>query len=214
MSWEHQYTDTESNIDFTLSHTYLYGRGAIKSAGFVITDELLEAIKNRDPKIFEILEVATQYHELVFFVKDLEGGGDFEEDIKAAGSVACFRANLKAVLACESPMITPRDREVAQRGLDYLDNRERILEQAEAQKSYTQKRRKQFNKDRADLWDLLVARDGELCAECGDTEDLSIDHKSPLSKGGSDDPENLQILCRKHNSKKGTRIPAESELIR
>ncbi len=36
-------------------------------------------------------------------------------------------------------------------------------------------------------------------------EDLTIDHIAPLSKGGTDDLDNLRFLCRSHNSKKGDR---------
>jgi hypothetical protein len=58
-----------------------------------------------------------------------------------------------------------------------------------------------------DVRALVMARDGRRCQECGTTEDLTIDHKLvPWSDGGSStDPENLQVLCRTHNSSKGTR---------
>jgi HNH endonuclease len=60
-----------------------------------------------------------------------------------------------------------------------------------------------------DIYELVMARDGERCQYpgCGATEDLTIDHKLvPWSEGGSStDPENLQVLCRSCNSRKGTR---------
>lgn len=37
-------------------------------------------------------------------------------------------------------------------------------------------------------------------------ESLSLDHIHPHSRGGSDQPENLQTLCRSCNSKKGARL--------
>ena len=37
------------------------------------------------------------------------------------------------------------------------------------------------------------------CSICGITEGLELDHIIPLAKGGSDNPENLQWLCKKHN---------------
>ncbi|MGH2854729.1 MAG: HNH endonuclease [Solirubrobacteraceae bacterium] len=58
-----------------------------------------------------------------------------------------------------------------------------------------------------EIVELVMERDGRRCQECGATEDLTIDHKLiPWSEGGSStDPANLQVLCREHNSRKGTR---------
>jgi HNH endonuclease len=55
--------------------------------------------------------------------------------------------------------------------------------------------------------ELVLKRDGRRCLECGETDDLTIDHKIvPWSEGGSStDPDNLQVLCRSCNSRKGTR---------
>lgn len=49
-------------------------------------------------------------------------------------------------------------------------------------------------------------RDGHKCLHCGATETLSLDHIHPYSLGGSDDPGNLQTLCRPCNSSKGARV--------
>ena len=58
-----------------------------------------------------------------------------------------------------------------------------------------------------DVIELVMSRDGRRCQVCGETEDLTIDHKIvPWSEGGSStDQENLQVLCRSCNSRKGTR---------
>lgn len=50
----------------------------------------------------------------------------------------------------------------------------------------------------------ILQRDGFRCSEpgCEDT-DLTIDHKDPVAGDGDD---NLQTLCRKHNSKKGPHV--------
>lgn len=45
-------------------------------------------------------------------------------------------------------------------------------------------------------------RAGFACECCGSTENLSIDHVIPMSKGGPNTKHNLQILCRSDNSKK------------
>lgn len=58
----------------------------------------------------------------------------------------------------------------------------------------------------------VYKRDGYACKHCGTHEDLSIDHIFPVSKGGTNDLENLQTLCRPCNSRKGARVEeGESE---
>jgi HNH endonuclease len=50
-------------------------------------------------------------------------------------------------------------------------------------------------------------RDGGKCTKCGSEEDLHFDHIIPWSKGGSSStPENIQLLCGKHNLQKHDRI--------
>lgn len=48
----------------------------------------------------------------------------------------------------------------------------------------------------------VLARDENICKYCGSNEDLEIDHIIPLAKGGTNDLDNLQILCRHCNRKK------------
>lgn len=52
----------------------------------------------------------------------------------------------------------------------------------------------------------VMERDGYACVECGSTESLSLDHIWPYSRGGMDTLENLRVLCRSHNSRKGARV--------
>lgn len=52
----------------------------------------------------------------------------------------------------------------------------------------------------------IMLRDGGHCLHCASAEDLSIDHIVPVSKGGSDDDDNLQTLCGRCNSSKKDRM--------
>lgn len=49
----------------------------------------------------------------------------------------------------------------------------------------------------------VVRRDGEKCAHCQTTAELTLDHIVPKSHGGSNRIENLQLLCGPCNSEKG-----------
>ena len=54
----------------------------------------------------------------------------------------------------------------------------------------------------------VLRRDGYRCGHCFREVDrslLEIDHIVPLSLGGTDDPSNLQTLCRTCNRRKGNR---------
>ncbi|MCK9294140.1 MAG: HNH endonuclease [Desulfobulbaceae bacterium] len=53
---------------------------------------------------------------------------------------------------------------------------------------------------------IVMTRDGRRCVKCGAREYLEYDHKIPFSKGGSNQKDNIQILCRKCNLKKGPNI--------
>jgi hypothetical protein len=51
----------------------------------------------------------------------------------------------------------------------------------------------------------IYRRDNFTCQHCGSKEDISIDHILAVSNGGTHDDDNLQVLCRPCNSRKGAR---------
>jgi len=67
---------------------------------------------------------------------------------------------------------------------------------------------------RTDEWkrlrQLVIERDGPFCRHCErrvrlEDDDITVDHIKPRSlfPEAALDPENLQVLCRRHNSAKG-----------
>ncbi|WP_376698847.1 HNH endonuclease [Serratia marcescens] len=52
----------------------------------------------------------------------------------------------------------------------------------------------------------IFKRDGFCCKHCNTSEDLTIDHIHPVSKGGSSADENLQTLCMSCNRSKGASL--------
>lgn len=55
------------------------------------------------------------------------------------------------------------------------------------------------------LKEEILERD-HYCVKCGSFDNLEIDHIIPVSKGGSSEKENLQILCKTCNKKKAAKM--------
>ena len=59
----------------------------------------------------------------------------------------------------------------------------------------------------------LVKRKNAACTYCGSTEFLTVDHIIPKVKGGTNEYNNLQILCKRCNTIKGSKSDAEARKI-
>jgi hypothetical protein len=54
---------------------------------------------------------------------------------------------------------------------------------------------------------VVFKRDRGKCVLCGATDQIHFDHELPFSRGGTSvRPENIRILCARHNLSKGARI--------
>ena len=50
--------------------------------------------------------------------------------------------------------------------------------------------------------DRILKKSNYQCVRCGSKTNLEVDHIIPLSRGGREDEDNMQILCKKCNGKK------------
>lgn len=76
---------------------------------------------------------------------------------------------------------------------------------AALRRQYKSEQIRRYNKRRlSDDAKILVIQMQKHCQEdgCTSTVDLSVHHKVPISEGGTDDLENLQVLCYNHHNKK------------
>lgn len=78
----------------------------------------------------------------------------------------------------------------------------------EVKKKLIKNRRQVFQQNRDHLLLALIERDGWICnhPDCQEQANLQIDHIVPLSKGGTDDLKNLQLLCHSHNATKSDKL--------
>lgn len=58
--------------------------------------------------------------------------------------------------------------------------------------------------------EAIHQRDRGRCVRCGSTNKLQIDHIIPVSKGGSNDLGNLQLMCSPCNVRKWNHLPGDS----
>ena len=58
----------------------------------------------------------------------------------------------------------------------------------------------------------IFRRDNSSCQYCGKTEDLTLDHVIPKSRGGRTSWDNLTTACKRCNSRKGDLTPEEAQM--
>lgn len=86
----------------------------------------------------------------------------------------------------------------------YIRHCMKRIEEWEKRKSSYSVRRRKADKACKEHRELIVKEFNGKCLCCGSRKKLTIDHVVPISQGGTDDIENLQLLCRSCNSRKGT----------
>lgn len=59
----------------------------------------------------------------------------------------------------------------------------------------------------------VIIRDNYRCVYCGSTENLTVDHILPTSRGGKTCFENCVASCQKCNNKKNNRTPSEAKMF-
>ena len=79
--------------------------------------------------------------------------------------------------------------------------------------SYEQNRRAAILSASGDFthqqWDSRLDYYGGKCVYCGSTEKIEIEHRIPLSRGGTNFPANLVPACKSCNCSKGTKTEKE-----
>lgn len=86
----------------------------------------------------------------------------------------------------------------------------RLIDREAAQKKAKRTKGKPVTPSRRDL---VYARDRYQCVQCGedDSQELTLDHIRPKSKGGTNALDNLQTLCRRCNNLKADLLPPKGQ---
>jgi 5-methylcytosine-specific restriction endonuclease McrA len=90
--------------------------------------------------------------------------------------------------------------------LTYLFSEERKYYSDKVALSRAKKRLRMYgDKYNRDVMNVINIR-SKCCAFCGATKNLTIDHIKPLSKGGKNELENIQVLCWECNKFKSNKV--------
>lgn len=100
------------------------------------------------------------------------------------------------------------DYSLADLALEFKIHRQRVYMILNRDKFSKKKRTRGRNGRKLKGYTKLFKESFHVCVHCRSTEDLTVDHIIPISKGGESNFENLQILCRKCNLKKSNKIYA------
>jgi hypothetical protein len=82
--------------------------------------------------------------------------------------------------------------------------------------NYPRRHKRLYRKARRDKLPRLLQKYGTKCFWCGHElpkEAITVDHYIPLSKGGSNNTENLRIACYGCNQKRGNAMPEDTPQI-
>lgn len=201
MSWV--YEDEHDGLPYAMFSDAFRGGLDGPLAAFSLRDEeTVRAIRTRDPRILNLLAHLLRNAEEIDIC---EWARDYIawENWRHQDSPDELQQKINIVLG--SALSSDEAKKYAAQNQTWLiEQRRRAITKA-AKQNPTTRRRAQFGRHRDRLMLALIERDGYECACCGSTEDITIDHIIPLSKGGDDELNNLRLLCRSCNSRKGDR---------
>lgn len=166
-------------------------------------EEVRDVLMNRGEQMLEGLRYFTEIREELFIVYsagDIGFGYWSRKD-----TFDEYERKLNIIL--ESDYADEALKTKAQEQIEWIATEKQKQAQKKAKRVHSMRRRTVFAQKRDELMLALIERDGYSCTECGELEGLTIDHIIPLSKGGSDTLENLQLLCQRCNSAKGDKMP-------
>ncbi|MGA7193901.1 MAG: HNH endonuclease [Anaerolineales bacterium] len=198
MSWT--YPIRYENLEVQVDSGSPFAANPSEVIGFYIRDEqTIQAIRSRDERIFDFLNLMIDEIDELSLARWASDWVAIEH-WRAEKSLDEYERILLTVLA--SKYADEPTKDTVKQELEWVVSQRQKQAEKKVKRFHSQHRRIEFAKNYSQLMLVLVQRDGYKCAICGSIDDLTIDHIKPLSKGGTDEPANLQLLCRKHNSLK------------
>ena len=200
MAWQMELVidDVKLAVQTTTGFYGLFSDPPKEVLGFFARDQqIVDMIRNCDPRIFDVLNQALDVLDELTLVGWSTEPLWWDAYLPRRKDTETLERELETISCSEHA--SPDHR---QRALAAINE----LRYTQARKDHLKRRRHYFQQVRQERILALIERDGLACAECGTVEKLTVDHIIPISKGGTDDLDNLRLLCRSCNSSKGDKI--------
>lgn len=135
-------------------------------------------------------------------ITEMDDGGVIVQQLNPEGPIGGYYgrylgpgqiAKLGITLLNGSPIWVMNEPQPERQAIQYIPKERTALD----------KLRSRWEAMRSRMAPKVYARHGDICKECGTDENLTIDHIIPLARGGTNKLENLQVLCKSCNSRKG-----------
>jgi hypothetical protein len=154
----------------------------------------------RHPTVLRAGRDARDLHMACLLYLAGQGGGRFIPD-QAMSHIANVAGVADWVSAVERAVIVKLLHDTGDVGKGFLISDE-VAWRIESDQAELNRLRATARRDSAAM---VFQRDAFCCVRCGASDDLTLDHVIALSRGGTNDIDNLQTLCRPCNSRKGAR---------
>lgn len=133
-------------------------------------------------------------------------GWKFRSHVRHFFESSRIKRLLENAFECRSEIeADARTSEICSVALDIFREYENYREQWTRTRAHMNEQRRMSKPKHRDFLLAVGMRDGVFCRECDSVENLQLDHKIPVSRGGYSVLENFQLLCFSCNSKKGAK---------
>lgn len=177
-----------------------WGTGKILTIGLLHNRKAVKAIRSNSKQVLESL------NEFYGDISELERAMLWNVGVAKTGFGSFKGTRGKYLAKCKADLknkfLTPDAKED-------IEGTIKAIEATIRNDIYVKLQRKEFSSIRKKHVAQLLEIADYKCQECGKRDNLTVDHVIPITRGGKNELNNFQILCRSCNASKNNKLPHE-----